>query len=94
MTGILDARFIITLLLISLFAFAYIQDPADQAMKGALIGAFSAAYGFWIGSKNQEKSSENTGKALDAIKAAQESTPGIDSGALHPGDTVQLEEPK
>lgn len=66
----IEPRFIITLLLIGLFGFAYINDPSDEAMKGALIGAFSAAYGFWIGSKSNEKATENTGKAFDAIKAA------------------------
>lgn len=66
----LEPRFIVTLLLICLFGFAYIQDPADEAMKGAIIGAFSAAYGFWIGSKQNEKATENTGKAFDAIAAA------------------------
>lgn len=65
-----DPRFVITLLLIGLFGFAYYNDPADQAMKGALIGAFSAAYGFWIGSKANDKAAENTGKAFSAIEAA------------------------
>lgn len=65
-----DPRFIITLLLIVLFGYAYYHDPADQAMKGAIIGAFSAAYGFWIGSKSNEKAADNTGKAFSAIEAA------------------------
>lgn len=69
LSNIIDPRFVITLLLIALFGFAYIQDPSDQAMKGAIIGAFSAAYGFWIGSKTNEKATENTGKAFDAIAA-------------------------
>jgi hypothetical protein len=72
MSGLSDPRFIITLLIGMLFAFAYAQDPSDQAMKGALIAAFSAAYGFWLGSKDKEKATENTGKAFDAILAAQE----------------------
>lgn len=87
----LEPRFIITLLLIGLFGFAYLNDPADQAMKGAIIAAFSAAYGFWIGSKNNEQATANTGKAFEAITAAAKSTPGpSDPGALHAGDTVEL----
>jgi hypothetical protein len=87
-----DPRFIITLLLIALFGFAYINDPADQAMKGAIIGAFSAAYGFWIGSKANEKAAENTGKAFDAItEAARAGTSAATDGALKSGDTVQIE---
>ena len=75
MSGWNDPRFIITVLLILLFAGAYAADTSDQAMKGAIIGAFSAAYGFWIGSAQQDKRSENTGKAFDAILSAQDSMP-------------------
>lgn len=64
-----EPRFLITVMLIGLFGYAYIQDPSDEAMKGALIGAFSAAYGFWIGSKTNDKATENTGKAFEAIAA-------------------------
>lgn len=93
MSGWNDPRFVITLLLIGLFGFAYVQDPADDSMKGAIIAAFSTAYGFWLASKDKEKSTENTGKALDAIRAAQETpmaqaTPTSD--ALRSGDTVTL----
>lgn len=91
MTQWLEPRFIITLLLIGLFGFAYLHDPADQAMKGAIIAAFSAAYGFWIGSKNNEQATENTGKAFEAIKAAANSTPGVaDSDVIRPGDDVTI----
>lgn len=74
-----EPRFIITLMLIGLFAFAYIDDPSDQAMKGAIIAAFSAAYGFWIGSKQNEQATENTGKAFEAITAAAQATPATDT---------------
>jgi hypothetical protein len=70
-----DPRFIITLILVGVFAYAYGQDPSDQAMKGAIIAACSAAYGFWLGNKQNDKATENTGKAFDAIAAAASSTP-------------------
>lgn len=89
-----EPRFVITLLLIGLFGFAYIHDPADQAMKGAIIAAFSAAYGFWIGSKQNEQASENTGKAFSAIEAAARAGTPSDPDALHPGDTVKLNNPE
>lgn len=86
-----DPRFLITLLLICLFGYAYADDPSDQAMKGAIIAAFSAAYGFWLGSKGNEKATENTSKAFDAIRAAQESAPPVhDFSALKSGDTVEI----
>lgn len=87
-----EPRFIITLLLIGLFGFAYMHDPADQAMKGAIIAAFSAAYGFWIGSKQNEQATENTGKAFDAIKeAARAGTSPTDPAAIREGDTITVE---
>lgn len=94
MTQFAEPRFIITLLLIGLFGFAYIHDPADQAMKGAIIAAFSAAYGFWIGSKQNEQASENTGKAFEAITAAAAAGTVTDPSALKPGDTVTLDKPE
>lgn len=61
----LDPRVFITLALIGLFAFAYINDPSDQAMKGALIAAFAAAYGFWIGaSKTGGELAQKNAEAL------------------------------
>jgi hypothetical protein len=92
MTQWTEPRFIITLLLIGLFGFAYMQDASDQAMKGAIIAAFSAAYGFWIGSKQNEQATENTGKAFEAIREAARAGTG-DGGTLRAGDTVQLDKP-
>ena len=86
-----DPRFIITLLLIALFGYAYMQDPADQAMKGAIIAAFSAAYGFWIGSKGNEKATENTGKAFDAITAAAQAGTSANEVKVE-GKNVTVEE--
>lgn len=93
-TSWLDPRFIITLLLIGLFGTAYLHDPGDQAMKGAIIAAFSAAYGFWIGSKENEKATENTGRAFDAITAAAKTGGGHDPDAIRAGDTVTLDTPE
>lgn len=85
-----DPRFIITLLLIVLFGIAYASDTSDQAMKGAIIGAFSAAYGFWIGSKTNDKATENTGKAFDAITAA---ATGVPAGPIDAHITNRPNEP-
>jgi hypothetical protein len=72
MSGWNDPRFVITLLLVGLFGYAFAQDPNDEAMKGAIIAAFSTAYGFWLAGKEKEQATANTGKAFDAILAAQE----------------------
>jgi hypothetical protein len=50
MTVWADPRTAVSLALIGLFAFAYVSNPADELMKGALIAGFSAGYGYWLGS--------------------------------------------
>ena len=84
-------HFIIALLIVGLFAWAYGENTNDDTMKGALIGAFNLAIGFYLGNViGREKASENTGKAFDAITATANSTPSPESNAIHPGDTVTL----
>lgn len=73
-----EPQFIITLLLIALFWAAFLNAPDDEAIKGAIIAAFAAGYGYWLGSKGNEKATENTGKAFEAITAAANSTPVTD----------------
>jgi hypothetical protein len=51
MTSWKDPRLFMALLLIGLFAAAYFkEDQPDEIMKGAMIAAFSSAYGYWLGS--------------------------------------------
>lgn len=52
MTAWNDPKLALSLLLIAMFGGAYAFDPSDDAMKGALIAAFSAAYGYWLGSSS------------------------------------------
>ncbi len=90
MINFAEPRFVITLLLIGLFGFAYLHDPSDQAMKGAIIAAFSAAYGFWIGSKQNDEATRNTGEAFKAITATAQAGVKTDDSALQSGDTVTV----
>lgn len=61
-----DPRFIITAAIILLFGIAYVHNQGDEAIKGALITAFAAAYGYWLGSsKGAQSQTENVSKALD-----------------------------
>ncbi|MBO9624181.1 MAG: hypothetical protein J7500_15845 [Sphingomonas sp.] len=74
-----DPRLLVTLLLISLFAFAYLRNPSDDMMTGAIITAFAAAYGYWLGAnKGNDKASDNTGAAFRAIEAAAKAQPPTD----------------
>lgn len=61
-----DPKLILSLILIGLFAWAYGNDPADEAMKGALIAAFAAAYGYHLGSS--AGSSRKTDAMADHIR--------------------------
>lgn len=47
-----DPKLVLSFALIAMFAGAYAYDPADEAMKGAMIAAFAAAYGYWLGSSS------------------------------------------
>lgn len=86
-----DPRLLVTLLLIGLFTFAYINNPSDDMMTGAIITAFAAAYGFWLGAnKGNDKATENTGRAFAAIEATAKANSERPSG--RPGDPVHVEE--
>lgn len=83
-----DPKLWISLILIGLFSFAFIHKPDDETMKGALILAFATAYGYWLGSnKGDTQRTDNTTKALDAIKAAQDA-PSPGQGAAGAAEAV------
>lgn len=59
-----DPRLFLALLLIGMFAAAYWENPRDEAMKGAMIAAFAAAYGYWLGSSSgSDRKTELLGRA-------------------------------
>lgn len=86
-------HFLVALLIIGLFAWAYGENTNDDTMKGALIGAFNLAIGFYLGNViGRERASENTGKAFDAITATANSTPlPHDENVIRPGDNVTID---
>ena len=68
-----NPKLLVSLLLIALFGFAFINNPDDETMKGAVILAFATAYGFWLGKNDGDDTrSQNTGKLADAVKAQAE----------------------
>lgn len=73
-------RLCITAALIALFAYAYVQNPSDDIMKGALIAAFAAAYGYWLGS------SKGSSDKADQLESRANGPTG------NPGDPVHVEE--
>jgi hypothetical protein len=87
-----DPRVLVTLILICLFGYAYVREPGDEAMKGALIAAFAAAYGYWIGAnQSSAKATENTSDAFAAVREAIASRPP-DAPAGTPDDPLAVKE--
>lgn len=89
-----DPKLYVSWALILLFGYAYLRNPSDETMKGALILAFATAYGYWLGSnKGDSQRVDNTSKAFDMAKAALEASPANQSNqdALQDGETVTLE---
>lgn len=86
-------KFIIALLAVGVFAWAFGHDPADATMKGAIIGGFNLALGFYLGSTDRaNKATDNTAKAFDAITATANATgspPPEPDVVLAPGETAQ-----
>lgn len=83
-----DPKFVIAYTIITGFAVAYIFDPSPT-MNGALIAAFSGAWGYYLGSSNGAgMAREQVGKALDlAAASAPVPTPDV---TLAPGETTTV----
>lgn len=87
-------KFVVALLAVGVFVWAFGHDPSDATMKGAIIGGFNLALGFYLGSTDRaNKATDNTGKAFEAITAAANAGGTADSNAIQPGDTVTIDKP-
>lgn len=45
-----DPQTVIAIMVMMMFGAVYWQNPHDESLKGAVITAFAAAYGYFIGS--------------------------------------------
>jgi hypothetical protein len=89
-TSYRDPKLLIALTIIGLFAYAYVQRPNDEVLQGALIAAFSGAWGYFLGSSSGASANrDQVGKALD-IAAANQPTIAPDV-ILKPGETAKAE---
>lgn len=88
---IVDPRFLIALIVLGMFAWALGDNPDDDTMKGALIGALNLAAGYYLGSsRGAAQSQDIASKAMDVASAAQpDMAPDV---ILKPGETAQAEE--
>ena len=91
MTDFLNPKFAVALAALLIFAWAYGQNVDDKTMLGAIIGGFNLALGFYLGSTSSSgKSTENVGKAFDALKAQTDALSSGPTGA--PSDPVSVTE--
>jgi hypothetical protein len=66
-------QFVLCLALVAIFTGAYFNDPSDKTMGGAIIAAFSASWGYYLGSsRGSTAQSENMGKVLDLATGPKE----------------------
>lgn len=91
-------HFAMALLLIGLFAWAFAEKPDDETMRGALIGAFAAAWGYYLGSSRQSnEKTEQLTQALDVAKTAQATenkapAPGTVTATANAPATIEVTE--
>jgi hypothetical protein len=80
------AREWIAFAIIGLFAYAFIQNPTEQLMVGAIIAAFSTAYGFYLG--GSKTGSDTATKNADTV--AEQARAAVSEGAPPPTKTEDL----
>lgn len=90
MTSFLDPRFLISLIVLGIFGWAFASNVGDDTMKGAIIGALNVVAGYWLGSSNSSNQvREQMGKALDIAVANNPTTAGAAGGAQAAADAAQ-----
>lgn len=93
----LTPKFLIALIAVAVFAWAYGANVGDETMKGAIIGGFNLALGFYLGSTNSaSRATENTARAFEAITATANATSTtVDNpDAIEDGDKVTVSKAK
>lgn len=91
MKNLADARLLISLIVLGIFAWAFGENVTDDTMKGAIIGALNVVAGYWLGSSNSSNQTrEQVGKALDlaAANTPEGEKPDV---ILEPGETAQAQ---
>ncbi len=89
MNGWNEPRVWVSIALIALFGYAFAHNPADEAMKGALITGFAAAYGYWLGSSKGATVAQE--QVTAALRVASNSTDGDGSRPTgQPDDPVTV----
>lgn len=95
MTRELSFREFVALVLMIMFGFVLWANPTDPTINGALLTAFAATWGFYLG--GSKVGSDTATKNADTVAAnatAALSTPTDVNVVNPPSDPVQVEVPK
>ena len=65
-----EAREVMAFAVVGLFGWAFFKNPTDTLMVGALIAAFSTAYGFYLG--GSKVGSDTATRNADTVAKAAE----------------------
>jgi hypothetical protein len=76
-------RLVISLAVIGLFGFAYLHQPSNELLLGALISTFTTAVNWWLGS-SQSSSDKTSQMDILAHEGVRINNP--------PGNPVKVEE--
>ena len=84
-----DAREAIAFLIVALFAWGFIKNPHEPLIVGALIAAFSTAYGFYLG--GSKVGADTATKNADALASQAASEPQAVTVTNDPSNPVPVE---
>lgn len=87
-------QFVIAMTVVLLFGFAYVRNPGNDTLEGALIAGFAGAWGYFLGSSDAgkragERADKVTVLAHDALRIANPAPPP--DVVLKPGETAQAD---
>jgi len=83
-----DAREIMAFCIMAMFAYGFIMNPHEPLIVGAMIAAFSTAYGFYLG--GSKVGSDTATKNADTLAASART--GSDAPTGTPADPVNVKE--
>jgi len=81
MKHIPDAREVIAFCIMALFAYGFVMNPHEPLIVGAMIAAFSTAYGFYLG--GSKVGAETATKNADALAKVTEQPTGKPDDPVH-----------
>lgn len=83
-----DAREVMAFCIMAMFAYGFVMNPHEPLIVGAMIAAFSTAYGFYLG--GSKVGSDTATKNADTLAASARTTADTPTGT--PADPISVTE--